>query len=548
MTAAVVAWLTAGTAAAQGTPAEAAPPAPGPVAAPAPVAAPEQTPPASGEPAPSPAAPAPAAAEAPSSPVAATPSATAAAVPAAIPAAVTTTADVTPEAAPAIAPADQSSTAEPLAGYTGDTAFLRSADNNFQFFPNGRLQVDGYFFKRDTNSMPTPSILLRRARLEVAGWVGPWFFYSIAGDFALTPPSSADPVGQSWVNATDDFVGIAPWENLAMLQVGQFDAPFTLENRTSDKYFDFMERSVTVRAFGIPTNKETGAMVHGLLPDKVAYYSVGVFDGDGQNFRNTDSKFDVMGRAWVAPFSIASTKALEDVTIGGSFWVGKRGDSGLPLAKQTTQGGFSFLDTSWKLPGAAGSTTTTPLELHQKGKLDELAFELNVPILHRFGARVEYVHKSQELAVDDTTAASSGTLTPMANAKLVGSSVYGEVWYWLVGDDTILPAPGLELPPRYKKFETKAPRHGVMLAARLEHLDEKVSVDESLAKDPVAGTHRMNAFAFGANYWYSKRFRGTFNYVLNTFQGDAPGVSDVKKKLGGHSSEHEFLFRLAVAL
>src|SRR6185503_9683307 len=135
-------------------------------------------------------------------------------------------------------------------------------------------------------------------------------FFSIAGDFASGPPAAANPIAPAQLITTDDFVGLAPWENLALLQVGQFDAPFTLENRTSDKYFDFIERSITVRAFGIPSNKEQGAMVHGMLPGKVAYYSLGVFDGDGTNFKNQDDNFDVLGRAWVAPFAMAKLELL----------------------------------------------------------------------------------------------------------------------------------------------------------------------------------------------------------------------------------------------
>ncbi|HEX3593682.1 MAG TPA: hypothetical protein VHU80_01235, partial [Polyangiaceae bacterium] len=54
---------------------------------------------------------------------------------------------------------------DPLAGWSGDTVYLRSADNEFQLMPGGRLQIDGYFFKRDSDAMPTPSFLLRRARL-----------------------------------------------------------------------------------------------------------------------------------------------------------------------------------------------------------------------------------------------------------------------------------------------------------------------------------------------------------------------------------------------
>ena len=442
------------------------------------------------------------------------------------------------------------SPSEPLAGWTGDTSYLRSADNSFVLLPNGRLQVDGYFFKRDTTKFPTPSILLRRARLELGGWIGDTVFFNIAGDFASSAPAGADPTAQSWIATTDDYVGVAPFKNLAILQVGQFDAPFTLENRTSDKYFDFMERSITVRAFGIPSNKETGAMVHGILPSKALYYSAGVFNGDGQNFRNVDGKFDFIGRAWVAPFAAAGVKSLEDVELGGSVWFGKRGDlDGLKLASQTTQGGFTFLNPSWTLPVA-----NTPVELHQSGALTALALELNVPIEHRFGVRVEYVHKSQQLAADNATNPAKLAYLD-SNMALHGWSMYGEAWYWLVGDDTILPAPGLQLPTRLKKFETKAPRHGVMLAVRVDHLDETIgTTDTPLAKDPTLGTRKVTALDFGVNYWYSKRFRASFNYVLNHFGGDALGITQTSGSAvhgvlsPGTNDEHEFLFRLGVAL
>jgi phosphate-selective porin len=441
---------------------------------------------------------------------------------------------------------------DPLAGWTGETAYLRSQDNSFVLLPSGRLQMDGYFYKRDTDKMPTPSILLRRARLELGGWIGDTVFFNLAGDFAAGAPAGADPIAQSWLATTDDYVGVAPWKNLAILQVGQFDAPFTLENRTSDKYFDFMERSITVRAFGAPSNKESGAMVHGILPSKAFYYSAGVFNGDGQNFKNADSNFDFIGRAWVAPFAAAGMKSLEDIEVGGSLWLGKRAEKqGLKVATQSTQGGFTFFDPTWKLAGtsAMGVATTTPAELHQSGNLTAFALELNVPIEHRFGVRVEYVNKSQEVAQLDVTAPAAPVPIVGGSGKLTGSSVYGEVWYWLVGDDTIIGAPGLQLPSRLKKFETKAPRHGVMLAVRVDHLDENITTDTALAKDPTRGSRQVTAAELGVNYWYSKRFRGSFNYVLNHIDGDAGGVTDTLAKLSsGTKDEHEFLFRLGIAL
>ena len=100
-------------------------------------------------------------------------------------------------------------------------------------------------------------------------------------------------------SATSSSTSTTPWANI---QIGQFDAPFTLENRTVDKYIDFMERSITVRSFAVPMNKEIGVMLHGMAPQKYLRYELGIFNGDGGNVRNPDNHFDVIGRAYFAPW------------------------------------------------------------------------------------------------------------------------------------------------------------------------------------------------------------------------------------------------------
>jgi phosphate-selective porin OprO and OprP len=427
-----------------------------------------------------------------------------------------------PVPAPAAAPAP----GEPLAGFSDGTAFLRSADGEFVLLPNGRLHIDGYAFASKNNAPPEPfpGYIVRRARAEVGGWIGPIVFFSIAGDFAGTP------------QATDDYVALAPWGDKAILQVGQYDAPFTLENRTSDKYFDFMERSITVRAFGIPSNKELGAMVHGIHPDKLFYYSVGMFNGDGQNARNVDKNFDVMGRAWIAPLALTDVEALKAVEVGGSFWIGKRTKGGT-FAPQTTQGGFTFLNPAWKVTPAMGAATDYALRQH--GNLKAFAAELDLPVAHKYGLRGEFVHKEQDLA---STAA--GTLP----ASLKGNAGYGEAWVWVIGDDKIIGPPALQLPPRIKKFGTTAPRLGLALLARLDYLDETITVsDDAIAMapgNPAGGHTKVTSFEFGANLWYSKRFRATVNYLFNHFSGDTGTVSGMTAL----KDEHEFAFRLGIAL
>ncbi|MFO0586787.1 MAG: porin [Polyangiaceae bacterium] len=433
---------------------------------------------------------------------------------------------------------------DPIAGWTDGTPYLRSPGNNFVLFPSGRLQIDGYGFVRPTDDMPHDSLLLRRARLELNGWIGSWVYFSIAGDFASGAPAAADPAPQTWIATTDNYVGLAPLGDRVILQAGQFDAPFTLENRTSDKYFDFMERSLTVRTFGIPSNKEVGMMVHGLpLANKGLYYSVGVFNGDGQNFRNVDDNFDVMARAWVAPFAFTEIDALKSVTFGGSVWTGKRGSTGLALNTQSTQGGFAFLSPKWTL--ADGKTSA---EMHQIGDITAYALEANVPVAHRFGLRFELVHKSQGIEEDDISAASSGKLTPLGKGTLEGTSFYGEAWGWLIGDDRIIGEPGLQMPTRLKKLADPTPQHGLMVAARIEDLQEKITTDTPALNNPNVGTIHVIAPELGVNYWYSKRFRATFNYAVNLFQGDTANIAKAKEKNGGGAGEHELMFRLGIAL
>jgi phosphate-selective porin len=449
-----------------------------------------------------------------------------------------------PASPPAAALVASTPPEQPLAGVSDSSMFLRAPDGSFVFFPSGRVQVDAYHFS-SSNKTPNPTFLLRRARLELAGWIGSWAFFNLAGDFAAgAAPTTGVPAVQSNLNTTDDFVALAPRGTIAMLQVGQFDAPFTLENRTSDKYFDFMERSITVRAFAIPTNKEMGAMVHGYNDARNFMYSVGVFNGDGQNYKNLDDQFDFMGRAWVAPFSFMGDGPLRDAAIGGSFWTGDRGNTLAPVS-QTTQGGFTFLNFG-QYNATVNGTANTPVQLRQVGRLEAFASEVNVPVAHTFGVRNEVVWRHSPLAEDQV--ASNGTGTILGGADLKGWSTYTELWYWALGDDRIIgDQQGLGAYPRFKKFGVKPPQHGVMLAFRFEYLDETVSEHADAAAltlgNKAVGTTKVESFELGVNYWYSKRFRMTRNYVFNHFSGTTAQITGLSSP-----NEQEFLLRLAVAL
>ena len=410
--------------------------------------------------------------------------------------------------------------------------FLRTRRDELVLLPSAELALDA--LSRPTGNRGTyDAASLSRARLDVRGWVFSKAYFNLAADFASGPS----------LRHVDNFVAVAPWGDRVIFQAGQFDAPFTLENRTSDRYLDLVDRGAAVRAFAIPENKDQGVMVHGTNPARNFYYSAGVFNGEGPSVKGVDSRLDVMARGWVAPFSFRDPDALHDITLGGSVWTGDR-SAGPVFAGQTTQAGYSVLDPSvWWTTGPM-----SPLVVREQGRLSAVAVELNAPFAHRFGARFEWIGKRQPFSAFDVTNAARPQL--VAGLNLAGWATYAELWGWVLGDDRILgapAAPGLELPARYRDLRDAAPRGGLMLAARLDYVDETMTPGPAAKMNGLGvssgGATKLTALTFGATYWYTRRARLNVNYVLNRFEGTTPYLNGIESK-----SEQEIIIRTALAL
>jgi len=424
---------------------------------------------------------------------------------------------------------------DPLAGFAGERPFLRSPGNEVVLFPGLLLQVMGAFFPPQDNLKSGFS--LRRARVELAGWMGPMFYFDVAGDLA----PGGGPAPQAGRAPSDAYVAFAPADDLFIVQVGQFDAPFTFENRTLDAYTPFIERSLAVRALGAPKNKDLGLMVHGTDAARTVYYSGGVFNGDGPGLPNADNKVDVIGRAFVAPLARGSVEGLREISLGASVWYGQH-VGGLPFAPQTTPGGFVFLDPAWT---TGRGDTLAALALHESGTTLTLGGELNAPVNHVFGARVEGIFKKQDLA-EDSVAPDGSTVSTLGRAKLQGLGGYAEVWVWALGDDRQLPRAGLELPLRLGRVVEPPPRHGLMLAARGELLKEDLTSTQAVLGDPNLATTRIMAASLAMSYWYGRRVRASLDYVLTFVSGTTENVKRIGATTG--KSEQELLLLLAMGL
>lgn len=422
------------------------------------------------------------------------------------------------DAAAAAAPPAPSAPA--AAPFNRDSIHLRADGGTLTLFPHGRLQVDGLFFlTKQPTGTPTDAVLVRRARIELAGWVGSTIGFQIGNDFGSSP------------GGTDNFIVIDPWERLAMLQVGQFSAPFSYDNVVSDKQFDFAERSITVRAIGAPTNKEMGAMLHGLVPGRLGYWSIGLFDGDGTNVRNVDDSWDLIARAFATPFASGKAGILQRLEVGASAWHGQRDVTAIALNPQATAAGYRFMDNKWTYTDDKGQKTA--YELRQYGKLRDYAVELNWPMSATFGVRAEALWKSQDLAVFTTKVQSTTTLSAFAG--------YAMAWLWLVGSDAILPQDTTQALPSPNGPRPVPLVDGVQLIARAEYLKETLSGDAG----PGNPGQSVQAWAteMGLNYWRSKRFRAGINYSLHHFENTGEAILR-----GGSFVQQELMLRLGIAL
>jgi hypothetical protein len=429
--------------------------------------------------------------------------------------------------------APTSLTATPVGLYDGP--FLRTPGDEIIVFPEASLQIDGAFFSRQT---PKSGVYMRRARVGLSGWLGSWFYFDLSADLAPAPPAGTD-VAPSALPAADDYLAFAPAGDRLIVQVGQFDAPFTLENRTSDAYTDFIERSMAARTLGAPRNKEVGAMLHGIVADDRLYYSAGLFNGEGPGFRNDDNQADAIGRVAISPFE-SSAAAWRRFSIGASAWIGNH-VSGPMFPVQATPGGLVFVTPHW----VSGQTAPLPLELNEQGSVAAVGGELSLPIGSRFGLRGELVWKRQHLAESEASLPADAASPPLGDVVLHGIAGYAEAWFWLLGDDRLLPVPGRELPRRLAPSDGPRFDSGLMLAVRGEVLKEDFDTDNPALSDPSTATTRVVSGTAGATYWRGRFVRLSANYVVNTWSGTSETILALVAR---GKLEQEFLLRFAMSL
>jgi phosphate-selective porin len=438
-------------------------------------------------------------------------------------------APVTPEPAPVAAePTADPSEANLQAGSHGGLFYLKDKNDNFRLYVQGRAHIDtyNYFGPGVADSALKSTIFLRRARAELSGEFlkGLWQ-WQLSGDWGNGSPSTA--AGQTVAvkgAPTDVYLNFHP-DGLFNVQVGQYDAPFMMENRTSDKFIPFMERSLAVRALGIPTNKEAGVMVWGETKDKLAFYSLGIFDGDGQNKPNLDNRADFMSRVFFHPLA-PSGGLMKELQIGASARYGVRDTQYInyDYPGMTTQGNYTFFGSTYT--SSKGLTHIIP-----SGKQTAFAGELRIPVdMIEFSGEFVYISNETREAIDGFQAAAPAATpsTPYSErfGSMKGYAYYAQLAFWPMGGREIIGNPGYENPAHVDlKKADKSPTTALQVLLKWEQLNVKYdSASRAGTADAnnVDGSIKVNALSLGVNYWATKHVRLTANYVMNMFPSSAP--------------------------
>jgi len=175
---------------------------------------------------------------------------------------------------------------------------------------------------------------LRRARINLTGDFAENFDFKVEGEFENSDGISSNRTDFS---ATDIFVN---WHQFAEanVKVGQWKAPFGLEQITPDPSLIIIERSLPTGA--ITPERQVGAQLWGkpftnIWPaqkDLLTYYA-GIFNGNGRNVSvNDNNNFMYVGRLELMPFKGKIFGQDSSLKLGGDV-LNSRDDKGTNISQ-----------------------------------------------------------------------------------------------------------------------------------------------------------------------------------------------------------------------
>jgi phosphate-selective porin OprO and OprP len=177
-------------------------------------------------------------------------------------------------------------------------------------------------------------IRLRRARVNLTGDFAEQFDFKMEGDFQQSDGTNN---GRTGFSATDIFIN---WHQFpaAQIKIGQYKAPFGLEQLTPDTSLYTIERTLPTGA--ITPERQIGMELWGTplasiwpAQKNLLTYYAGVFNGNGRNINtNDDNYFMYVGRLELMPFNGKIFGQQSFLKLGGDI-LNSRDEKGVNISE-----------------------------------------------------------------------------------------------------------------------------------------------------------------------------------------------------------------------
>jgi hypothetical protein len=348
-----------------------------------------------------------------------------------------------------------------------------------------------------------------------------------------------------------------PWLSLT---VGQFHVPFSMENRTDESNLTTFERSLAIRGFVVPSDKDLGLALWGELDERLLGYEVGVFTGDGQNRPNVDAWPDVVGRVYSRPLaSSGSGSFFKLAQMGVSARYGARDPErvGYDYPAIATNQGFVL----WQ-PGYRDSYGRLTHVL-PSGEGYAVGGELRLPFDLPGGRAIDlrgeayWVHNFTREAVEGFELSNTERFGRMQG---VGWTALVSVWPW--GDSLVTGEPGILRPPTVDPTSTRPVLRGLELFVLGSGIAANYSGATREQSEPDANTPVSNIAVYqlggGAQYWHGTNLRVGAHYFAYVApdSGDrrrnqavvADNLASAREGIAGSENvQHELSARMAIS-
>lgn len=203
-----------------------------------------------------------------------------------------------------VLPAGAAAAPGQVAGYEPRGFFVRSDSGEYSLRIGAWTQVDGRFFLDDAARGTTSQFVIRRARLTLEGFLGPWLDYKIQPGFEGPSPQLFDA-----------FADIKPLGQWLKFRLGKFKTPTGLERLQPARDLPMVERGASTNLVPI---RDIGLQAWAVLWSGMLGYELGVFDGapDLTNPVGGFGDFTFNGRVFSQPFARSGLSALEGLGVG----------------------------------------------------------------------------------------------------------------------------------------------------------------------------------------------------------------------------------------